>query len=144
MNDFSPECLERQRINSQFKAPSFESQLIDANCSDCIFMIRNLEKFKIQEEWNRNLQEQDFNRQKAKEIEDAQWVIDNATDDLMRKSGEGMLWKANKMKFQFSRVGLISYGHCSKLDKHVSFIPNTCQIETQECFEHRRLKSNKL
>ena len=30
------------------------------------------------------------------------------------------------------------YGNCSKLNKPVSFIPNTCQIDTQDCFEHRR------
>lgn len=32
----------------------------------------------------------------------------------------------------------IQYGHCQKLDKPVSFIPNTCQIETQKCFVHRK------
>jgi hypothetical protein len=32
----------------------------------------------------------------------------------------------------------VNYGNCSKLDKPVSFIPNTCQIETQNCFKHRR------
>ena len=32
----------------------------------------------------------------------------------------------------------IHYGNCSKLNKQVSFIPNTCQIETQQCFKHRR------
>lgn len=31
-----------------------------------------------------------------------------------------------------------NYGHCKKFDKAVSFIPNTCQLDTQECFEHRR------
>lgn len=30
------------------------------------------------------------------------------------------------------------YGFCTKLSKSVSFIPNTCQIDTQICFEHRR------
>ena len=32
----------------------------------------------------------------------------------------------------------VQYGKCSKLNKDVSFIPNTCQIDTQNCFEHRR------
>jgi hypothetical protein len=32
----------------------------------------------------------------------------------------------------------INYGKCNKLDKDVSFIPNHCQIETQNCFIHRR------
>jgi hypothetical protein len=33
----------------------------------------------------------------------------------------------------------LHYGTCVKFDKIVTFIPNTCQLETQECFEHRRL-----
>jgi hypothetical protein len=32
----------------------------------------------------------------------------------------------------------LHYGHCTKLDKAVSFLPNTCQIHTQKCFKHRR------
>jgi hypothetical protein len=32
----------------------------------------------------------------------------------------------------------INYGKCNALDKDVSFIPNHCQIETQNCFIHRR------
>jgi len=30
------------------------------------------------------------------------------------------------------------YGNCLKLNKQISFIANTCQLETQECFEHRK------
>lgn len=33
----------------------------------------------------------------------------------------------------------LNYGDCTKFNKPVSFIPNWCQLETQECFEHRRL-----
>lgn len=32
----------------------------------------------------------------------------------------------------------INYGKCTKFDKPVSFIPGTCQLNTQKCFEHRR------
>lgn len=32
----------------------------------------------------------------------------------------------------------INYGFCEKFKKDVSFIPNHCQIDTQECFFHRR------
>lgn len=35
----------------------------------------------------------------------------------------------------------INYGNCEKFNKPVSFIPNTCQIDTQECFEHRRINN---
>jgi len=32
----------------------------------------------------------------------------------------------------------ISYGYCTQFNKPVSFIPATCQIETQNCFKHRK------
>lgn len=32
----------------------------------------------------------------------------------------------------------VNYGDCQKFSKQISFIPNTCQVETQHCFEHRR------
>jgi hypothetical protein len=32
----------------------------------------------------------------------------------------------------------INYGWCNKFLKDVSFIPNTCQLDTQNCFVHRR------
>lgn len=32
----------------------------------------------------------------------------------------------------------INYGRCEKLNKEVTFIPNNCQLETQQCFKHRR------
>lgn len=32
----------------------------------------------------------------------------------------------------------LNYGHCIVFNKVVSFIPNVCQIETQQCFQHRK------
>ena len=32
----------------------------------------------------------------------------------------------------------VNYGNCEKFNKEVSFIPNRCQIETQDCFKHRK------
>lgn len=32
----------------------------------------------------------------------------------------------------------INYGDCIKLNKPVSFIPNSIQMDTQDCFEHRK------
>ncbi len=32
----------------------------------------------------------------------------------------------------------INYGNCNKFNKPVSFIPNRCQPETQDCFIHRK------
>lgn len=46
--------------------------------------------------------------------------------------------EVDKMKFQFNRKEcMINFGHCSKFDKPVTFIPNTCQLDTQICFSHR-------
>lgn len=36
------------------------------------------------------------------------------------------------------KAAKINYGHCDKFDNPVTFIPATCQIETQNCFAHRR------
>jgi hypothetical protein len=36
----------------------------------------------------------------------------------------------------------INYGNCTKLNKQVTFIPNTCQLNTRECFKHRRETNN--
>jgi len=33
----------------------------------------------------------------------------------------------------------LNYGKCQKFNKSVSFIPNTCQLETQVCFAHRKV-----
>ena len=41
------------------------------------------------------------------------------------------------MKWQFQDDCAIHYGVCGKLNKDVSFIPNTCQLETQKCFDLR-------
>lgn len=32
----------------------------------------------------------------------------------------------------------IHYGNCSKLNKPISFIPNSISLENQNCFKHRR------
>jgi len=70
-------------------------QLIDANCSDCIYMVRDMEKKKM-------------------------WDKTELHSDQVNASFR------------------INYGKCTKFNKEVSFIPNHCQIETQECFKHRR------
>ncbi len=49
--------------------------------------------------------------------------------------------KLNKHRDSYKGTGLsdnLQFGNCSKLNKPVVFSPNTCQIETQGCFEHRK------
>lgn len=110
---------------------SVELQKIDCNCNDCKFMVRDFDKFNKWKEWRRSQQLNDFEIRKSKAICDAE-LLEN--EDGRRSE----LKKANKMTFQFDSSGLIGYGDCLKFNKPVSFIPNTCQLETQECFEHRR------
>ena len=75
----------------------YELQLIDCNCNDCAFMVRDFEKMK-------------------------------SFDHLH----QGQLKASHRC----------NYGTCSKFNKPVAFIPNTCQLDTQECFKHRKNQTN--
>jgi hypothetical protein len=98
------------------KESILELQKIDCNCNDCKFMIRDLEKYKQSKDFHHKMQLDYFN------------VIKDKTQD-------------ETMIFQFdSSKAAIHYGNCSKFDRPVTFIPNTCQLETQGCFEHRRVQ----
>lgn len=109
-------------------------QLIDCNCNDCKFMVRDFDK------WNKSRKNKiqqaldAFNSEKERLIEKSnQW----------RKKGESekadqIVKEVSKMKFEPQINQSINYGNCVKLNKPVSFIPDTCQIETQKCFEHRK------
>ncbi len=49
--------------------------------------------------------------------------------------------KFEQHKKHYEGTGLsdkLNFGKCVKLNKDVSFIPETCQLETQHCFEHRK------
>jgi len=96
------------------KESRIELQRIDCNCNDCKFMVRDIDTFNKWKEFHRNLSKKDFD--KKKEL------------GLIRE----------KAPFQFRQNGLINYGDCSKLNKKVTFLPNQCCPENQECFKHRR------
>jgi len=74
------------------KESIYQLQLIDCNCNDCIFMIRDKEKLSRHKESYKNT-----------------GLIDN-----------------------------LQFGYCTEFKKDISFIPNTCQLETQNCFIHRK------
>tara|TARA_R110000824_G_scaffold114161_2_gene264463 strand:+ start:678 stop:914 length:237 start_codon:yes stop_codon:yes gene_type:complete len=49
--------------------------------------------------------------------------------------------KLKTHKESYIGTGLIdrlSFGKCNKFNKDVSFIPGVLQLETQNCFKHRR------
>lgn len=106
-------------------------QKIDCNCNDCKFMARDLAAYKKWHDYHFKLDLEEFESRKAKAIKDAKNVKDE-------KGRQSLLAIAHKMKHQFDKSKLLQYGRCEKFDKPVSFIPTTCQMETQQCFEHRR------
>lgn len=118
------------------KESIFELQKIDCNCNDCVFMERNSEKFNQSLELHHKWQLDYFNTRKNKLIEKAKWYKDKFYDLEM---WDKLLTEAENMKFMFNKSeASINYGNCKKFEKSVYFLPNTCQLETQQCFTHRR------
>lgn len=110
-------------------------QKIDCNCNDCKFMDRDIYKHNRSEVVHHLWQIDYFLTVRKKMVERGRFWIKKG--DI--EKGEKLLKEAKEMKFQYSNTSFINYGYCTKLEKDVSFIPNTCQLETQECFEHRRV-----
>lgn len=76
---------------------------IDCNCNDCKFMIRNSEKREHYKKLDTEQQMLEFERKKEKAFQDANALIDE-------KQKASMLFKANKMKFQYEQRNTIHYG----------------------------------
>lgn len=81
-------------------------------------MQRDFSVFKKWEDWNRDIQLKDYNKEVAKN----------------EKEGK------KSKPFQFDKSGLLHYGKCTKLNKDVSFIPVTCTPQNSNCFKHRKDK----
>ncbi len=94
-------------------------------------MVRDFETYSKWSEFHKELQLKEFEKEKQLAFE----IVDRQENE---QACQAQLRKARKMRFQFDKEGLVNYGSCTKLNKPVSFIPDICQIETQECFEHRR------
>lgn len=113
-----------------------ELQRIDCNCNDCSFMVRDSEEFNRSLERHHKWQLDYFNTIRNNLIKKAKWWKD-VKNDL--EKWDNLLTEAEKMKFQFDKKeAYINYGNCGKLNKKVQFIPNTIQLDTQDCFKHRR------
>lgn len=112
---------------------SIELQNIDCNCNNCLFLERDFKTQNFWAEYHKNIQLDDYFKRKSLKIDE---VI--AQEKSLGKEQAALLNKALKYKFQFDKTGLINYGICNKYGKPISFIPNTCQIETQGCFVNRK------
>lgn len=94
-------------------------------------MDRDFETYKKWELFHKDLQQKEFDKKKS----DAFRIANECQDE---KGKITLLSIANKMNFMFDKGGLIQYGDCKKFNKPVSFLVGTCQLETQQCFKHRR------
>lgn len=113
-------------------------QKIDCNCNNCKFMERDLDKYNKWRSFHFDMQQISFGTKKAKAINDAiALVATNPPEQAAKLAYERILQKAWDMEFLFER-NVINYGYCNLFVREVSFIPDTCQIETQNCFVHRK------
>lgn len=97
-------------------------------------MERDFAKFKASEELHHKWQLDYFTTIKTKLIAKGnEWIKKGET-----KKGEQILKEAAKMKFVYEQTTYLNYGFCTKFKKDISFIPNTCQLDTQQCFVHRK------
>lgn len=112
-----------------------ELQKIDCNCSDCKHMDRSLLKRQESVDKHYRWQKDHFDGRRIRLLRKAEDHENKGYPDKARV----LIKEARKMKFQFDESECaIHYGDCTKLEKDVSFIPNVCQLDTQECFEHRK------
>lgn len=123
------------RIAEEEKNSVMDLQKVDCNCNDCFFMQRDVERFKeslsTHLQWGLN----HFYTVKNNLLKKA----DNWNKRGFPKKAAPLTIEANKMKFQFDKKEVaIHYGNCKKRNEPVSFIPNILQLETRECFSHRR------
>ena len=113
-----------------------ELQKLDCNCNDCGFLQRDLERFQKSLNDHHRWQLDYFNSVKANLYKKAKyWRLKGFIDKC-----DDLEVEADKLKFQFDKKeALINYGECLKYNKSITFIPNTIQLHTQECFKHRRV-----
>lgn len=120
------------------KESIYELQKIDCNCNNCGHLTRDAQEFERSLERHHRWQLDHFNTVKNNLLEKAKFYRKRGREDDEKKARNCEV-QAEKMKFQFSKAeAKLNYGHCGKLNKPVSFIPDTCQLHTQECFEHRK------
>lgn len=116
---------------------SIELEILDANCNNCKFMVRDLERIKIGLATHFKWQFDEFFRTRLRLCNIEMKKKPNENPDP--KAHKINMKRAGEMKFQFdSKQASIKYGDCVKFSKPVSFIPDTCQLHTQDCFEHRK------
>lgn len=131
----------------------YELQRIDCNCNDCVFLFRLLDRKNTAINKDKESQEEIFNITKARKIRKTENDIDNLLLNkhlikdvdikISAKLERLKLLKTTSFHYQGQQAE-IHYGVCCKFKKEITFAPNTCQIETQKCFIHRKDISSTL
>lgn len=117
------------------KESRYELQKIDCNCNDCGFLKRDVQKYEQFLLKDKELDLWLFENKKTRAIEKAKKKIQQG----QKEKGEIALAAALAMKYAYQAYPIPQlYGHCNKFHKEVTFSPNICQLETQECFVHRK------
>ena len=115
---------------------SVELETLDSNCNNCKHLTRDVERFDESVRFHHQLSLNEFETTRTNLL----LIADGYYKKQEFEKGFQVEKEANKMKFQFSKKDEcpINYGSCLKFQKPVSFIPGICQLETQDCFEHRK------
>ena len=118
------------------KESKYELQKIDCNCNDCKHMVRDVDKYNYSKTLHELRQRQYFDLINRKKLEKAEDWLTKTNHDW--EKALLLIQEINTFKFQFNNDAHISYGDCMKRMESISFVANTCQLETQKCFEHRK------
>lgn len=109
-------------------------QKIDCNCSDCGYLTRSLSKRQKHVDFHFGMQKNHFNIMRIKLLKKGEKHFNKGE----KEKAKILFKEARKMRFVFDEGSCsLHYGKCNRFKKDVSFITNTCQLGTQDCFVHR-------
>ncbi len=109
-------------------------QEVDCNCNDCGHFVRSIEALNASKKRHRQWAFLSILTRRENFWEEAQKALDKGKMDSYR---DLLLARSRVTVDKSYRAGLV-FGSCSKFGKSIITVPNVCQIDTQECFIHRR------
>jgi hypothetical protein len=123
------------------KEASYLRQCLDCNCNDCSFLIRDTKKLNKVKEDSYKEEIKIIETQKEKLLKSAFQKINSGKEkeaSLIYRERHKIDNKKNNLNVNTTHKDLQLYGLCILKNKEISFIPNTIQLNTQECFIHRK------
>lgn len=107
-------------------------QIVDSNCNDCKHMVRRNDRLEASKKYARHLDARHLVGMRRTYMEEINKRLEKGRDV------SGLIYERARVTTNKGYRSGIAFGDCAKLNKPVQFIPNTCQLDTQTCFEHRR------